>query len=86
MQYLDWCHEAGVKVLYDISQLGFSAGEKPPMNYSRDWDTEAWVAAVRGNVSLVAAHPAILAFYICVSNLLSVYQILLPPHAFSSQL
>ena len=56
MQYLDWCHEAGVKVLYDVSRLGFSAtGAALPIadNYTNDWALEAWVAVVKGNVSLV---------------------------------
>ena len=68
LQYLDSCHEAGVKVLYDVSRLGFSAtGAALPIadNYTNDWASEAWVAAVKGNVSLVNEHPAIMAFYIC---------------------
>ena len=62
--YLDRCHAAGVKVLYDMSALGFSAGA-PGFDYGKDWDSDTWRKYVEGNVSLVASHPALLAFYIC---------------------
>jgi hypothetical protein len=63
LRYLDRCHAVGVKVLYDMSSLGFSAqaGE----NYGKDWASTPWKRQVEGNVSLVASHPAVLAFYIC---------------------
>ena len=61
-RYLDRCHKLGVKVLYDMSSLGFSAGATPARNYVHDWASEAWQEAVKGNVSLVAGHPALLAY------------------------
>ena len=45
-----------------MSSLGFSAGATPARNYVHDWASEAWQEAVKGNVSLVAEHPALLAY------------------------
>ena len=43
---------AGVKVLYSLANLGCTAGLNK-QNYATDAANPAWVAAVKGNVSLV---------------------------------
>ena len=64
LHYLDLCHAAGVKVLYPLADLGFTAGLNK-QNYAKDWLNPAWVSAVRGNVTLVKSHPALLGYYLC---------------------
>ena len=58
--YLDWCHAAGVKVLYPMV---YFTGATNTNNYGRDWESPAWLAAVSANVSGVKDHPAILGYY-----------------------
>jgi hypothetical protein len=60
--YLDWCHAAGVKVLYPMI---YFTGALNKQNYGNDWASPEWIAAVSANVSHVKDHPAILAWYIC---------------------
>jgi hypothetical protein len=52
--YLDWCHAAGVKVLYPMV---YFAGVVGTQNYGSDWDSPQWLADVRANVTQVMSHP-----------------------------
>eukprot|EP01051_Picozoa_sp_SAG22_P004058 SAG22_NODE_209_length_15177_cov_9.282995_8_plen_407_part_00 len=58
--YLDWCHAAGVKILYPMM---YFSGVVNKQNYGSDWASPEWIAAVSANVSRVKDHPAILGFY-----------------------
>lgn len=52
--YLDWCHAAGVKVMYPMV---YFAGATNKQNYGNDWESAQWLAEVRANVTLVKSHP-----------------------------
>ena len=56
LAFLDACAILGVKVLYDMKQLGLTA--LGGMNYDKDWASSVWRADVVSNVTLVKSHSA----------------------------
>ena len=62
LSFLDRCDEAGIKVVYPLAP-SVAAGMRN--QYDTHWSSAAWQRWVRGNISLVSNHSALLGFYIC---------------------
>lgn len=59
LAFLDACHDAGFKVMYDL-------GTGPvDVNRGGPFDVPALLDDLRRNASLVARHPALLGYYVC---------------------
>jgi hypothetical protein len=60
--FFDHCASVGIKVIYPLAP---TVGKGMRNNYSRHWADPQWQDWVRGNVSIVANHSALLGYYIC---------------------
>lgn len=64
--FLDACGALGIRVIYPLAPT-LARGTVPgrDRSYRELWGDPAWQRWVRGNITLVAGHPALLGYYVC---------------------